>query len=503
MAEKEDTKKEEGGDKLVAYKLLKPLGENAEGSIIHVPEAVGEKLCEAGVCEYASEDDMGPQEDEETDDTEMNLEDTDMVTNSIDKLGEKIETVLTDSVAKAFAVNKPQANQTPMTVPASTKEKPYATNGHYLKAVCRQVAGHGTKADADRIMAYQEMAAEGYKKKGIWDAEDYAVNKSILGINETTNSSGGFLVNDEFSADVAVVDHDQFDLAAICETVNAKGHKYNQRYIVETSLANGSIYGGLNMVAAAEGATLTSSLPTWGNLVYTLNKFAIFNYYTVEVLEDASYPVEQMLNQYANKVFLYGINSQIIQGTTIEGVINSPGLVTVTHSSNDTSFTANPSTNLTYADLANMWSAALPGSQSSKKGVWLFHPSLLTALSQMTYTFNGTTPAWSINYTAEDGLSGVGAMTPYRIFSKPAYASWACSAPGSAGDILYLDFATFKNYKKPYRVEISREFQFGTDQVAVRMVNRLDCKSWFRNPVVGPSGTQQFSALITRSATGS
>ena len=76
------------------------------------------------------------------------------------------------------------------------------------------------------------------------------------------------------------------------------------------------------------------------------------------------------------------------------------------------------------------------------------------------------------------------------------------SAPGTAGDIMYVDFKTLVLFRKPFRVEISKEYQFGSDQVAIRFVSRLDCKTRFRNKITGPTGTQQFSAIVTRSASG-
>ncbi len=124
----------------------------------------------------------------------------------------------------------------------------------------------------------------------------------------------------------------------------------------------------------------------------------------------------------------------------------------------------------------------------------------------MTYTFTGNAPAWGIQYDAQDGLAGNGAGvapgTPYRIMGKPGYPCWACSAPGVAGDIIYVDFETFRLYRKPYRAEVSKDFQFGTDQVAVRLVNRLDAHSLFRSPITGTTGAATFSAIVTRTGSG-
>lgn len=492
---KEDTKKEEGGDKkIVAYKLLAELGDNEAGEVIHLPEEVGDELVKAGIAEAATEEDMGG-EGEEVE--EEDVAEQPMVANAVSRLSKKVEKAVADSVAKTISKVRPAAIPAVPTLPAEVKSQDslYKTPAALVRGIVKAMYGNDT-TEKNKVMAYQEKAAAAWSKKlGVQV-------KAPLGINEGTNSQGGYLVNPQFSDDVYTIPHNQLDLAEQCEKIDAKSNTFNQRYVNESALSNGSIFGGLNMVATAEGASFTSSLPAWSNVAFTLQKLALFNYYTVEVLQDASYPIESELNEMATKVFLYGVNTQIIQGTTLEGALNAPSLVTVPKSGNDTAWSTTESTNLTYADIASIWSSVYPDCQVSPKGMWLFHPSLTNPMVQMTYTFSGSNPAWGLQYDAQNGLAGGGPMTPYRLFGKPAYPSWACSAPGNAGDILYIDFATFRNYQKPFRVEVSKEFQFGSDQIAVRYVARLDARSVMRNKVTGVNGTQQFSNIVTRAATG-
>ncbi len=349
---KEETAESDGDAPLIAYKLLKSLGANAEGDVVHLPNSVGSTLCEAGHCELAKEEDMN-QEVEDTENDEE-YEDQPMVANAVDKLTRKIETKAAEAVAKAMPTSR-QASS----VPATVAQPIYKSNGAYLADIVRAVGNDDRSTTTwNRINAWQTKAADAWTKMGI-------TTKAILGINETTSSSGGFLVNPEFSQDVYKNPHTQINLQDQMPAIEAKSNIMNYRYVAESSLANGSIYGGLNMVATAEGASFTSSLPTWANSVFQLHKFAIFVYYTSEVLQDSSYPIERELDEYCKRAFIYGLNQQIVQGTTMEGLLNCPGLVTVTHSSNDTAWSTTPSTSLTYADLAAIWAAVYPDSQTS------------------------------------------------------------------------------------------------------------------------------------------
>jgi hypothetical protein len=82
---------------------------------------------------------------------------------------------------------------------------------------------------------------------------------------------------------------------------------------------------------------------------------------------------------------------------------------------------------------------------------------------------------------------------------KARFPSWACSAPGNTGDIIYVDFDLFKVYRKPIRIETSKDFQFGTDQVALRYCDRMTAFNQMRSAVTGAFGTPTYSNIVTRS----
>jgi HK97 family phage major capsid protein len=500
MADDSDNGNDVSQDKLVAYKLCSDFGENKAGCVVHLPEKAGDALCKAGMAEIAeSLEGDAPAEDDMKDD----MGDAPVVANAIKEFGKTLEQT------QALALSKLKPVKTEASVPATPKKGPaYKSRGAMCADILRwenreKFRSKGIHVDNNIInriaQAQEELADQWTKKLG------YQV-KAPLGINETTQSQGGYLVNPEFSSDVYTIPHTQLDLEGECQHIDAHSNILNRRIVNESSLANGSIFGGLNIVATAEGASFTSSLPAWANMTYQLQKIGLFYYVTMEELEDASYPLESELEEYSGKAFLYGINTQIVQGSTLEGLLNTPALVTITSSGNDTSWTSNPVTSLTYADLSKMWAQVYPDAQTSAKGYWLFHPSLVLPLTQMTYTFSGSNPAWGIQYDAQVGLEGRGPGippgTPYKIFGKPAYPSFAMSAPGSVGDIMYCDFGDVLAYKRPFRMESSVDFQFGTDQVAARFVWRGDIKTQFRNKITGPMGAQQFSSIVTRSSVG-
>lgn len=483
---------------VVAFKLLLDLGELKAGCVLHLPQDKGQALVDAGVLEMASVEDVNAEEVVEEED-ELDAAPA-MIENSVKRLMSRVEKGLVETVEKKINQQRTEVQDAiaGLRVHAEVKQHLYRSHGEYIYDIVR-AKKFGNKEALQKVNKHAQDQAEWLQRKtGI-------VEKSVLGVNETSNAEGGYLLVPQFGPDVYHNPHNQLNLLDFGEQIQATNNTLNYRYIDESSLANGSIFGGLNIYAVAEGGSLTASKPAWNNLQLLLKKFVCFAYYTSEVFQDADkrYGLFPQLDEYVTKAFVYNTNQQIIQGTTIEGLANSPGIVTVTKSSNDTSFTSNPNLVITYADLAQMWGRVYPDSQTSPQGMWLFNPALLGALSQMTYTFSGgTTPAWSINYDAQKGLQGIGPLTPYSIFGKPAYPLMAMSAAGAAFDIAYIDFATCVAFRSPFRVDVSDGPQFTTDQIAIRYVSRFNMATRFRSAVTGQNGSTTYSAVVTRSAAG-
>jgi len=505
-AEEEETdsepeqKQEPSSDEPMVYiKLTKPLGAHPAGDCIAVNADLAEHLIEAGAAEHATEEDVQQQltGEEETEEEQV----PEMVASSLKDFEDKVEKATAKAVAKAMGPSRSKA----VTLPAEIKQPIYKSEGAYLADCVRVLAGIAPRGQS---LAELQKKTRAHEASAVVNSygEDFVSKAPPLGINETTPAQGGFLVNPQFSSDVYTIPKTQINLQDMAPVIPATSNLLNYRSISENSIANGSIFGGLNMVAVTEGNSFTSSMPAWMNTTLQLVKFVTFVYLTVEELQDVSYPLERDLSEYVSKAFLYGLNSQIIAGTSLEGLNNCPGTVTVTASTNDTSWTTDPTKNLTYADLVNIWARVWPDSKGSSSGVWLYNPALDASLNAMTYTFGASanTPPWGITYNAEDGRSGEGGgpLAPYRLFGKPMYPCFAMAQAGTAGDIGFFDFAQVRTFRKDFRVERSTEFQFGTDQIAVRYVARLDCKGLFRAKVTGPVGPTQYSSFVIRGASG-
>jgi HK97 family phage major capsid protein len=499
--------KAEGG-KTVCYKLLQGFGDELpEGKVVHLDEAKGQALVDAGLAEHATPDEASGGLVEEAEDDNASP----MIANSVNRLKTEIRKSMVDTATQVMKATRKE-DESPLSPTVSSPriaaelETPiYKSIGDYVTGIW--AAEKGNKQHLQRVLKYQEQAKRAWERRGECGDKNDLVVKSPLGMNEGTNSAGGYLVNPEFSDNVERYPHNQVDLLGMSKKVDAKSNTYNQRYINETTISplSGGMYGALIEYDTAEGASFTSSLPTYGNYPVVLQKNTAFIYWTSELAEDDSYGnVRSDLDELLPWLFLNGNNIAAIQGFgSIVGLLNEPALVTVASSANDTEYHVAPTTCLTWADIAAMWSQVYPECQISDKGMWLFHPGLQSSLNTMTYTFGGDVPAWGLQFDGQQGTKGAGPIAPYYLRGKPAYPCWAMSAPGAAGDIMYVDFNETKTYRKPVRIETSIEFQFSTDQVALRYVDRFNFFATKRTKLTGPSGgSTQYSPYVTRTAVG-
>lgn len=492
--------------RLVHYKLLDKLGDNDPGDCLALEEAHGEELVKMGLLTHATEDDLAKLEEAE------DKEESDIMSNQLKTVENAVKTV----VEKAIGAIPPAVMPT---VAAESKQDIYekipgvsATSQYILDIYKSWLNPNKYNTNQNRARAYEAGQAKSFANRYFVYNENGDVVTKSDGMNETTNASGGYLVNPEFSSDVYVLPHSQVSLEEMCvKKIDAKSNLLNYRQINESSWANSSIFGGLNMSPTAEGATFTSSLPAYTNKTYQLQKFGIFIYWTSELLEDAVnfYPILQDIEEYVRKTFLFGINTQIIQGTTLEGLANAAALVSVTKNSNDTAFSTTPQTCLTYEDITAMWARFLPDSKVSPNSCFLYHPALESSLNYMAYHFvssGNANPAWGFQFNAANPSSERGAnggwLSPSKVMGLPAYPCAAMNAPGSAFDCAFVDFKHVAAYRKPFRIERSNDFKFLNDEVVGRWISRIDSKLLTPAAVTMPSGSSTYSTVVTRTAAG-
>lgn len=336
-------------------------------------------------------------------------------------------------------------------------EKRFATFGEQMMAVYRAAAPDG-RIDA-RL-----------------------TTRAASGLNESTPSDGGFLVQQDFVTDLLKRTYDTGILASkvakIPISTNANGLKINA--VDENSRGNGSRWGGIQTYWENEAEQFTASRPKFRTMDLSLKKLTGLCYATDELLQDAA-ALESVLRMAFAEEFGFKMDDAILCGTGSGqplGILNSEALVKVAKDSSQ-------STPITVQNLLNMWSRLWTRSRASS--VWYVNQEIEPLLYTLTI---GDKPV----YIPAGGLS----EAPYAtLFGRPIMPLEQCSAVGEVGDIVLADMSQYLLIDKGgINAASSIHVRFLYDENVFRFIYRVDGQPIWNKPIIPYKGNNTISPFI-------
>lgn len=352
------------------------------------------------------------------------------------------------------STEKPEVKPTP----AKDNEKRFASFGEQLMAAYR-AAMPGGKVD-ERLST-----------------------RAASGLNETTPSDGGFLVQQDFVTELLKRTYETGILASKVKKIpistNANGMKINA--IDEDSRANGSRWGGVQTYWEGEADELTASKPKFRQMELSLKKLTGLCYATDELLQDAA-ALEAVIRQAFAEEFGFKIDDAILSGSGEGeplGILNSGAIVTVAKEASQTD-------TITVENLIKMWNRLW--SRSRSNAVWYINQELEPYL----YTLKiGDKPV----YIPASGLS----EKPYgTLFGRPVVPIEQCSAAGEVGDIILADIGQYLLIDKGgIKSASSIHVRFLYDENVFRFIYRVDGKPIWTKPLTPYKGSATVSPFVT------
>lgn len=352
------------------------------------------------------------------------------------------------------STEKPEVKPTP----AKDNEKRFASFGEQLMAAYR-AATPGGKVD-ERL-----------------------TTRAASGLNESTPSDGGFLVQQDFVTELLKRTYETGILASKVKKIpistNANGMKINA--IDEDSRANGSRWGGVQTYWEGEADELTASKPKFRQMELSLKKLTGLCYATDELLQDAA-ALEAVIRQAFAEEFGFKIDDAILSGSGEGeplGILNSGAIVTVAKEASQTD-------TITVENLIKMWNRLW--SRSRANAVWYINQELEPYL----YTLKiGDKPV----YIPAGGLS----EKPYgTLFGRPVVPIEQCSAAGEVGDIILADIGQYLLIDKGgVKSASSIHVRFLYDENVFRFIYRVDGKPIWTKPLTPYKGSATVSPFVT------
>ena len=329
----------------------------------------------------------------------------------------------------------------------------------------------------EQLMAAYRAAMPGGK------VDERLSTRAASGLNESTPSDGGFLVQQDFVTELLKRTYETGILASKVKKIpistNANGMKINA--IDEDSRANGSRWGGVQTYWEGEADELTASKPKFRQMELSLKKLTGLCYATDELLQDAA-ALEAVIRQAFAEEFGFKIDDAILSGSGEGeplGILNSGAIVTVAKEASQTD-------TITVENLIKMWNRLW--SRSRANAVWYINQELEPYL----YTLKiGDKPV----YIPAGGLS----EKPYgTLFGRPVVPIEQCSAAGEVGDIILADIGQYLLIDKGgVKAASSIHVRFLYDENVFRFIYRVDGKPIWTKPLTPYKGSATVSPFVT------
>ena len=379
-----------------------------------------------------------------------------------------------------------------------------------LEALCAQIATtenlmHRSQEDAQPVdgdphvevtpnarpfasLGEQLQAIVSAAKTHTADKRLLQVNNAVKGANEGVDADGGFALQEDFAGQILETAVSTGDILSRVDsyTVGANSNAARWLMIDETDVS-ASVFGGVQMYWAAEGAAVAASRPRFKEMKLDLEKMMGFAYATDELLQDAAF-----MTGFFGTAFTLATN-RLLEDSIISGdgegkptgILKSGALITVEAEAGQAAET------LTAKNILRMWSRALM--KGRRNAVWLMHPDLEDQLPQLML---GDKPIWM----PEGGLSGAQFQT---ILGRPVLFNDNCQAIGAAGDVLLADLKQYMLLRKgTAKQDWSMHVEFLTDQHCFRMVLRCNGTPKATAPVTLKNSKRTRSPFVTLAARG-
>lgn len=320
---------------------------------------------------------------------------------------------------------------------------------------------------------------------------DPRLYNAATGLNETSPSDGGFLVQTDFSSELLQEVYATGLLAPRCRRIsisgNSNGIKING--VDETSRAS-TRSGGIVGYWKDEAAQKTASKPKFRQIELTLHKLIGLCYATDELLADAA-ALEGFIRQAFAAEFGFLLDDAIIRGTGAGqplGILNAGCLVTVTKEAGQGADT------IVWENVVKMYARLFAGSRANS--IWLINQAAESQLMQMAMSVGtGGVPVYL--------PAGGATQSPYAtLFGRPVIAIEQCSALGDVGDIIFGDFNGYILAEKGgIESAMSIHVKFDYDESVFRFVMRVDgqpVRASSLTPYKGSDALSHFVALAAR-----
>ncbi|MEC3993993.1 phage major capsid protein [Actinacidiphila sp. DG2A-62] len=304
-------------------------------------------------------------------------------------------------------------------------------------------------------------------------------------------SDGGFLIPETLRSELLSVALETAIVRSLARVVPMETLRVPFPAIDSTSNVS-SVYGGITGFWTPEGGKMTGSKPRFSRVVLDAKKLTAYTEVPSELLMDSLISLTMFIDQMFPEALAFFEDIAFLTGTGVGeplGALNGKAAVTVARTIAGA---------IGFDDIVTMFSRMLP--QSMKRAVWVASINTLPQLAAMrivqqnvagTENVGVASPAvWLNNGQVIDG-------PPMTIMGRPVIFTEKVPALGSAGDLSLIDFGFYLvGDRQVMQARQSDDFKFDTDEVAFRIIERVDGRPWLQSALTPHNGSDPLSPIV-------
>lgn len=340
-----------------------------------------------------------------------------------------------------------------------------------------------------------QAVAKAYQTDGRVTDPRLSFQAAATGMNETSPSDGGFLVQPDFAGEIF---QRSYTLGALLSRVNRRAVSSNgirQNALDETSRVDGSRSGGVLAYWANEADTVTAKKLKFRQMEWRLNKLFAIYYCTDEELADAPFLAAEAQDKFSQEV-TFKTEDAIWEGDGSGkplGIMNEPSLVTVSKEGSQANTTI-VSENVLKMN-ARLWAPL------QANAAWFVNQDVLPQLPQLNVKIKnvaGTENVGGISTPIYQYPANGGAGS---ILGKPVVPVEYASSLGTLGDIVLADLSQYRLIDKGgMESASSMHVRFLNDEMAFRITFRVDGHALWNSALTPFKGTNTLSPFVTLQA---
>ena len=314
-------------------------------------------------------------------------------------------------------------------------------------------------------------------------ANDPRIAKIRNDYSSVVGADGGFLVPEVLRSELLKMSLETAIVRPRSRVIPMESASVPFPMIRDTTHA-ANVYGGLVGYWTPESGALTESQASFGQVKLEARKLTTYCEVPNELIADSAISFEAFINTAMPEALAYFEDVAFLTGSGAGeplGFLNGGAVVSVAKETGQLADT------ILWENIVKVYARMLP--QSLGRAVFVANIDTFPQLALMSLAVGtGGSAIWLNN-----GVVG----PPMTILGRPVLFTEKVPTLGDAGDLIFVDFGYYLiGDRQAMSASSSPHFKFQNDQIAYRVIERVDGRPWMDTALTPRNGTNTLSPIV-------